>query len=462
MKSFREYLTEEFNPTSLTLYTRCNIQKYNQIMELAYKNYSHVHFYMYDDGMYCFSDLESALNPDAERRYGKYILKFTIPGGTKNFFYTSYKAYKQAVNSGAKNGVYADNVPFIDEQLKKFNISKKELLEKRIYPASKFVYKPAQNADDKLVSAIFKKRFSYFEGVSDFQGFVKYLETTGYIPDYIKGIEYYSNEDKNAFIVFDNKAIVPLVLYDTKGNKVLDISKEAKAIGYKNSKQNLSVKKIEKNKKKDVKNLFLAHANLDKIPDYASKDCLNFNVSFNNIKTLENCPRFVYGNFNVSNNNLTSLKGFPEKVGKDIHLNNNKLTSLEDIPISILSNQRNFYCSNNKLTSLKGCPEELYDFNCSNNKLINLEGGPIYAVMYDCSSNHLTSLSGAPEGVFDTFLCDDNKLTSLNLKIKSDLVVFSCMRNNIPKKEIIRFSKEHPGTSVISDFGCFVNGKEEK
>ena len=193
MKSFREYLSEEIGRTHIDLYTRGDQEKIDSILNFSYENREHIHFHYYNKGIYSFTDLKSALD---NSHYGKYILKFRIAGGVKNFFYTSYEAYKQAVNPNAKDGIYVDDVPFIYEQLKKFGLSKQYLLKNDIYPASSYKYK--QNPNNE------------FKGVGDFQRFCLFLERKNLIPNSIKGIEYLSNADDNCFLVFDNKTIIPL------------------------------------------------------------------------------------------------------------------------------------------------------------------------------------------------------------------------------------------------------------
>ena len=407
MISFREYLQEELHSTSMTLYGRCDWNKLIDVINYNYKNVSHVHFSKYDDGMYCFSNLQSALNPDAAIRYGDYILKFTIPGGVKNFFYTSYDAYKNAVNPNAKDGEYADNVPFIDEQLKRFGLNKKKLLSKEIYPASRYKYKSSPE----------------YEGVYNFQDFVRYLEKYNLIPGYIKGIEYYSKEDKNAFIVFDNKAIVPLEVLDTKGNLIKKIDKQIKEVGYKNSRNNLSVEKINNLKYKFV------------VSKSGDVNCFKSDLT-----SLNGAPEKVRGSFNCNCNNLTSLKGAPKEVYLSFHCNQNDLTSLNGGPKEVGGN---FSCTHNNLTSIKGAPEKVGGhFDCSINLITSLNGGPkeVGGGFY-CIGNNLTSLSGGPEKVGGQFDCSANSYLS--------------------KEEIIKYSKTHPDILILSDYGRFKGGVKQ-
>ena len=94
----------------------------------------------------------------------------------------------------------------------------------------------------------------------------------------------------------------------------------------------------------------------------------------------------VTGHFNISNNNLTSLEGCPTHVGM------------------------NFGCSHNYLINLKGCPRHVSGhFFCSYNRLVKLEDCPTHVGgTFDCHSNFLTSLEGSPNSVGGSFLCDEN------------------------------------------------------
>jgi len=137
----------------------------------------------------------------------------------------------------------------------------------------------------------------------------------------------------------------------------------------------------------------------------------DFNCSYNNLISLEGCPKKVGRDFWCSNNYLTSLEGCPEKVGRDFWCSNTKLTSLEGSPKEI---RGSFVCYNNsKLTSLEGSPKEIRgSFICYNNsKLTSLEGSPKkVGGNFDCSNNKLTSLEGCPAEIGRTFITD-NKFT---------------------------------------------------
>ena len=77
--------------------------------------------------------------------------------------------------------------------------------------------------------------------------------------------------------------------------------------------------------------------------------------------------REVTGWFNCNYNNLISLEGCPKKIGKYFFCSYNNLISLEGCPEIV---NWGFYCSYNNLISLEGCPEIVNcDFYCYNNEL---------------------------------------------------------------------------------------------
>ena len=112
----------------------------------------------------------------------------------------------------------------------------------------------------------------------------------------------------------------------------------------------------------------------EKLPLKFNKVQGDFNVNFNKLTTLENCPIEVNGDFYCSNNQLTSLKGVPKKVNR-------------------------FLCCENKLTTLDECPEIVNgDFNCSDNQLKSLINGPkIVNGYYGFDGNSIYDLYGFPK-----------------------------------------------------------------
>merc|ERR1711879_68887 len=98
----------------------------------------------------------------------------------------------------------------------------------------------------------------------------------------------------------------------------------------------------------------------------------------------------INGYFDISNNNLESLEGCPKEVEKD------------------------FDCSNNSLRSLFGAPHSIGDFDCSNNFITNLSYAPKKIKgFFNCSDNNLTSIEGSPRTIKGYFKCSNNSLSSL-------------------------------------------------
>jgi hypothetical protein len=93
--------------------------------------------------------------------------------------------------------------------------------------------------------------------------------------------------------------------------------------------------------------------------------------------TLDRLPlKFgkVSGSFDCRYNNLTTLEGCPKEVGGDFYISDNLLTSLQGCPMEV----RRFLGGDNLFSDLTGCPQVVNgDFNISNNKnLVSLKGGP--------------------------------------------------------------------------------------
>jgi len=135
------------------------------------------------------------------------------------------------------------------------------------------------------------------------------------------------------------------------------------------------------------------------IENYTFNDDLTIDVNGNvdlYDKYLSKIPikfRNVSGFFDCSYNNLTSLEGCPKTIGDYFDCDNNMLTSLVGGPETVVDY---FDCSYNELTSLLGSPKTLGgDFDCSNNNLISLEGSPkMIGCNFYCRNNNLTSLDG--------------------------------------------------------------------
>ena len=136
----------------------------------------------------------------------------------------------------------------------------------------------------------------------------------------------------------------------------------------------------------------------DGFPIKFNKITGDFLCYYNQLTSLEGCPKYVGCHFNCScNQYLTSLEGCPEYVGGDFKCNHNRLISLKGCPEII---NGNFYCDNNRLKNLKGSPVYVKeDYVCHNNYLVSLKGCPKYIDKgFYCQSNSsLKNLKGAPE-----------------------------------------------------------------
>jgi hypothetical protein len=78
--------------------------------------------------------------------------------------------------------------------------------------------------------------------------------------------------------------------------------------------------------------LKLIGLDLTKLPDILKDITVggNFNCSYNNLTSLENCPKTVGENFGCSFNKLTSLAGAPKIVGGDFYCHSNDVKFTEE------------------------------------------------------------------------------------------------------------------------------------
>ena len=81
-----------------------------------------------------------------------------------------------------------------------------------------------------------------------------------------------------------------------------------------------------------------------------------FSCSYNNLKTLKGCPKYVGGDFYCYTNRITSLEGGPEIVMGSYHCFNCDLTTLKGIAKHIGGH---LYCYANNLESLDFLPDYL-------------------------------------------------------------------------------------------------------
>ena len=99
------------------------------------------------------------------------------------------------------------------------------------------------------------------------------------------------------------------------------------------------------------------------------------NISYNNLKSLKDCPEEVDGSIYCSyNKKLTSLEGLPKIINGSLILAVCSIDTLVGGPDEI---KGNFNLSQNKLTSLKGSPKKVEgNFTVNNNEIDLLDGAP--------------------------------------------------------------------------------------
>jgi len=92
-------------------------------------------------------------------------------------------------------------------------------------------------------------------------------------------------------------------------------------------------------------------ANLLKLPLSFNQVDGDFDISNNELNTLEGSPRIVQGDFLAFKNELSSLKGGPKEVGGSFIILKNNITSLKHAPSVV---KEDFICSHNPLKDLDG------------------------------------------------------------------------------------------------------------
>ena len=168
----------------------------------------------------------------------------------------------------------------------------------------------------------------------------------------------------------------------------------------------------------------------------------DFDCSYNQLTSLEFCPKEVGGYFNCAGNQLTSLEFCPKEVDGYFYCSFNQLTSLEFCPKEVGGD---FYCSYNKLTSLEFCPKEVGgDFYCFNNKLTSLEFCPKeVGGGFNCSYNQLTSLADIHKHLKKmngTFFADHNPIKSNVIGL---MLVAGCKQVRLDNKEVQNIMNKH-------------------
>jgi len=145
-------------------------------------------------------------------------------------------------------------------------------------------------------------------------------------------------------------------------------------------------------------------------------------LTINNKKITEQTPHEPWpGNFSCSYNQLTSLEFCPKEVSGNFYCSDNKLTSLEFCPKEVGGS---FGCFNNQLTSLEFCPEKVGGyFSCSYNKITSLAD----------IHKRLKKMNG-------TFFADDNPIKSNVIGL---MLVAGCKEVVLDNKEVEKIMNKH-------------------
>lgn len=124
-------------------------------------------------------------------------------------------------------------------------------------------------------------------------------------------------------------------------------------------------------------NVDLSNRKLTKIPLNFNRVEGDFYCAFNNLQTLEGCPKIVTGGFYCRNNQLSKLDRRPLTVEGD------------------------FYCSSNNLITLEGCPNIVRgNLRCLHNKIMTLEWYPkLIEGLLICEGNPFHEIWRNTEGV---------------------------------------------------------------
>ena len=92
-------------------------------------------------------------------------------------------------------------------------------------------------------------------------------------------------------------------------------------------------------------------ANLSKLPLNFNEIDGNFDISDNELVSLEGSPKIVHGDFLAFKNEITSLKGGPKEVDGSFIILKNNISSLKFSPSIV---KEDFICSHNPLADLDG------------------------------------------------------------------------------------------------------------
>ena len=95
-------------------------------------------------------------------------------------------------------------------------------------------------------------------------------------------------------------------------------------------------------------------------------------------------------------------------------------------------------CEDNKLTSLDvSKSERLFSLNCGKNQLTSLDvSNNIYLFILDFRNNQLSSIDVSKNGLLQFLTCSSNQLTSLNVSMNRNLITLDCNENQLTAEAI--------------------------
>lgn len=319
-------------------------------------------------GFYAVYEVDDLKKVDA-RKFGGYIFKCVVPVG--KMLILDYDEYIKSPVYRIVGGLETD-FEYVFNQLSYFNIKITDNLEKLVFKAYEM------NGTTASIAKVIYEMVPFTKKVID--GMVYATKEFGstivcYPPTKVQVIGKSVDGGKTFEKVDVDKDYLSLVM----NNKIAPSDYEFTGVLYRPEDfgitdyefvgRRLNVFKI--NGK-----IGFSDKKLDKVPyEFGSMFFGSFNISKNNIESLNGCPDKVTGYFDCSFNPLLSLKGCPKEIGGEFFAVGCGLRSLEHFPEKI---NYSIDVSFNKLKSLKGLPEAVNgDLILSGNNLTNLKGLPI-------------------------------------------------------------------------------------
>jgi hypothetical protein len=138
-------------------------------------------------------------------------------------------------------------------------------------------------------------------------------------------------------------------------------------------------------------------------------------------KIREICKEYDIENYTINDDLSIDVDDDVDLSSKNLTEIPLKFNKLDKIPLKFNRVRDSFICSENKLTSLIGCPEYVgYNFSCYTNKLKSLEGLPKYIGGYiEFDFNEIWSFKGIPDNFRGNLYCFGNPIDEIWKLFKS-------------------------------------------